>query len=56
MESGAFLEAQALFMYGWIIPLFIGAFGDVNDGVEKLVKDLLRNVVNSNDELRVWPL
>ena len=43
-------------MSGGIIPLVFGAFGDVNDGVEKLVKVLARNAVNTDDGLLVSPL
>ena len=55
-ETGPFAEAQALFMSGGIIPHVFGEFGDVNDGVEKLVKELVRNAVNSDDGLSVSPL
>ena len=55
-EAGPFLEAQAQFLSGRIIPLVFGAFGDVNDGVEKLVKVLVRNVMNSDNGLSVSPL
>ena len=55
-EAGPFSEAQAQFLSGGIIPLFFGAFGDVNDGVEKLVKVLARNAVNADDGISVSPL
>ena len=56
METGLFSEAQALFMSGGIIPRVFGAFGDINNRVENLVKKFARNVVNSNDGLSVSPL
>ena len=55
-ETGPFSEAQAQFLSGGIIPLVFGAFGDVNDGVEKLVKVLARNAVKTDDILSVSPL
>ena len=50
-----FLEAHAQLMSGGIITFVFGAFGDVNDVVvvEKLVKELVKKLMNSNDGLQV---
>ena len=52
-ETGPFSKAQLPFIFRELIPLVFGAFGDVNGGVETLVKELVRNAVNSDSRLSV---
>jgi hypothetical protein len=53
---GPFEAAQGRFFTGQVIPLVVGAFGDVNEALEKVLKQVAKVAAAETDGLTISPL
>jgi hypothetical protein len=53
---GPFEAAQGRFFAGQVIPLVVGAFGDVNEALEKVLKRVAKAAAAGIDGLTISPL
>ena len=54
--SNPFETAQGRFLTGQVIPLVVGAFGDVNEALEKVLKQVAKAAAAGTDGLTISPL
>ena len=54
--TGPFEAAQGRFFTGQVIPLVVGAFGDVNEELEKVLKRVAKAAAAETDGLSISPL
>ena len=54
--SNPFETAQGRFLTGQVIPLVVGAFGDVNEALEKVLKQVAKAAAATTDGLTISPL
>ena len=54
--TGPFETAQGRFFAGQVIPLVVGAFGDVNEALEKVLKQVAKAAAAEIDRLTILPL
>jgi hypothetical protein len=53
---GPFEAAQQLFIGGQVVPLVVGAFGDVNKDLEKMLRTLAKCAAAGEDGMSISPL
>jgi hypothetical protein len=54
--TGPFEAAQGRFFTGQVILLVVGAFGDVNEALEKVLKRIAKAAAAETDGLTISPL
>jgi hypothetical protein len=54
--SNPFETAQGRFLTGQVIPLVVGAFGDVNEELEKVLKQVAKAAAAGTEGLTISPL
>ena len=54
--TGPFEAAQGRFFTGQVIPLVVGAFGEVNEALEKVLKRVAKAAAAGTDGLTISPL
>ena len=53
---GPFEAAQRRFYRGQVIPLIFGAFGDINEDADKIIRRLAREAASGDDGMTISPL
>jgi hypothetical protein len=53
---GPFEAAQGRFLTGQVIPLVVSAIGDVNEALEKVLKQVAKAAAAGTDGLTILPL